>query len=80
MPGGLERNREFYAPRVAAGNVDASLLSALYDPQTSGGLLLSVPARRLEALRRRLKTRRVAALAVGEVVRRTAHAVEIVAA
>jgi selenide, water dikinase len=80
VPGGLERNREFYAPRVAAGNVDASLLSALYDPQTSGGLLLSVPARRLEALRRRLKTRRVTALVVGEVVRRTAHAVEIVTA
>ena len=79
VPGGLERNREFYAPRVAEGQVDAALLAALYDPQTSGGLLLSVPSRRFDALLRRLKTRRVTAIDVGVVVRRTAVAVEIVA-
>ena len=78
VPGGLDRNREFYAPRVAAGGTDAALIAALYDTQTSGGLLLSVSARRAEGLVRRLKSKRVPAIAVGEVVRRREHAVEIV--
>ena len=79
VPGGLERNREFFAPRVSGGESDAALLTALFDPQTSGGLLLSVPSRRTEGLLRRLRSRRVTAIAVGEVVRRGARAVEIVA-
>ena len=80
VPGGLARNREFYSPRVSEGAIDEALLSALYDPQTSGGLLLSVPARRVDALLRRLRARRVTAIEVGEVVRRGARAVEIVVA
>lgn len=80
VPGGLERNREFYAPKVQGGDRDAPWLAALYDPQTSGGLLLSVPERRLDALLRRLESRRVPAIAVGEVVRRATRAVEIAGA
>ncbi len=77
VPGGLGRNRDFYAPRVSGGAADSALLTALYDPQTSGGLLLSVPARRTDALLRRLHGRRVTAIAVGAVVRRGPHAVVI---
>ena len=78
-PGGLERNRDYYAPRIGGDVEDAALLTSLYDPQTSGGLLLSVPSRRADALIRKLKRRRVVALEVGEVVRRRTAAVELVA-
>jgi len=44
VPGGLQRNREFYGPRVAAeGRLDPVLLDLVYDPETSGGLLVAVP-------------------------------------
>jgi selenide,water dikinase len=80
VPGGLARNREFYSPRVTGTEADPALLSALYDPQTSGGLLLSVSPRRSDALIKRLRGRRMTAIAAGEVVRRKAYAVEIAAA
>jgi len=40
IPGGLKNNREFVAPCVTGGSEFEDLL---YDPQTSGGLLLSMP-------------------------------------
>jgi len=49
--GGLKANRIEFAPRVAeVGDLSESLRALLYDPQTSGGLLLLVPAPAAEAL------------------------------
>ena len=79
MPGGLSRNREFYGSKVHGTAASAAVLAALYDPQTSGGLLLSVPAKRAVGLLLGLRARKVPAIAVGEVVRRGRRAVEIVA-
>ena len=40
IPGGLNNNREFVSPCVAG---DSEFSNLLYDPQTSGGLLISLP-------------------------------------
>ncbi len=44
VPAGLENNRAFASPDVyAPDSVDAARLTILYDPQTSGGLLITLP-------------------------------------
>ena len=77
LPGGQRNNREFFGPRVAAGSTSEPLLDALYDPQTSGGLLVAVPPRRAQALLAALRRRRVWVAEVGEVIPRTTHAVTL---
>ncbi|ABG04027.1 selenophosphate synthase [Rubrobacter xylanophilus DSM 9941] len=56
-PGGLKSNREYLRGAVLPEGVDETAMLPLYDPQTSGGLLISLPAGRagdlLAALRRR---------------------------
>ena len=76
-PAGLDRNREFFASRVAAVDVAEAMAEALYDPQTSGGLLLSVGARQLKPVLAALKRRRVWNAVIGEVAARRAHAIEL---
>ena len=77
-PGGLGRNRAFYSPKVAPGSTAAALLDTLYDPQTSGGLLIAVPARRAAGLETALHRRRVWAKRLGDVVARGEHAIVLV--
>ena len=77
VPGGLGRNRDFYGTKVDEGATERALRDALYDPQTSGGLLLSVPARRERGLLAALARRRVTALPLGEVVKRGRTSVEL---
>jgi len=79
VPGGLGRNREFYSARVLDAGLPEAMVNALYDPQTSGGLLIAVPARRAVAFARGLARRRVWVAEAGEVVARGARAVELVA-
>ena len=51
VPGGAHRNREFYAPKVqGAKDCPPSLLDVLYDPQTSGGLLIAVAVEDAEGI------------------------------
>ena len=78
-PGGLGRNRDFYAERVLDGGLPQPMLDALYDSQTSGGLLIAVPARRAAALAKALARRRVWVAELGEVVARGAKAIELIA-
>ena len=51
FPGGLERNQEYFAQWVTADSLlESYSVALLYDPQTSGGLLMAVAADRAEAL------------------------------
>lgn len=76
-PGGLARNRRFFSDKVEENGVAEDLLKALYDPQTSGGLLVAVPARRAAAFSAALRRRRTWHVCAGEVVRRGARAVRL---
>jgi selenide,water dikinase len=62
-------NKEYVDPHTRTeGSPDARLLEFFYDAQTSGGLLISVPAAKAADLERELKSRGTpAAAAIGEV-------------
>ena len=50
VPAGAYKNREFAEPYLDAGDVKEVYLDLLSDPQTSGGLLVSVPEEELDSL------------------------------
>lgn len=74
FPGGASNNREYYSPWV---NVDAPLSEEsemlLYDPQTSGGLLMAVMANQAPALLSELAARGVQAWSIGHVLPGEGH-------
>lgn len=55
VPAGAYHNREHVKPYVDEGEVDEVYLDLLCDPQTSGGLLFSIPACEAEAFLRSLE-------------------------
>lgn len=58
LPAGLHRNRTHYAPRVSmAPAIQTWMQDVLYDPQTSGGLLIAVDADRADKLTADLRGR-----------------------
>ncbi len=67
-PGGLNNNREYLGDRVRIDGVVVEDLLPLFDPQTSGGLLVAVPQERLEEFARSLEKHGAVAAMVGEVV------------
>jgi selenide,water dikinase len=72
LPGGLLRNREFLEGCVEfADSVIEGVRNLLFDPQTSGGLLLAVEAQASSNLVAALRERGVATQEVGEVVAKT---------
>ena len=52
IPAGAYRNWEFAAPGLECSEVEEVYLDLLCDPQTSGGLLLSIPGEELDGLMR----------------------------
>jgi selenide,water dikinase len=67
-PGGLKSNREYLEGRVVADGVRTEDLLPLYDPQTSGGLLIAVPGQRVSKFIRSLGEHGASGVVVGEVV------------
>ena len=71
VPAGAYRNRAFAEASVAVrGSVSRAMQDILYDPQTSGGLLMAVDARDADALLRRLHEKIPEAAAIGHVTPR----------
>ena len=68
LPGGLIANRDFAECNVAYDpSVPADIRTLLFDPQTAGGLLISVSAEDANALTRALQDAGVPAVEIGEV-------------
>jgi selenide,water dikinase len=64
--GGGQTNREYFGGRVAVpAGLDPDLELVLYDPQTSGGLLVAVAPECVEEVERALAARAVRAVRVG---------------
>ena len=68
IPGGTTRNKEYVSPKVSfASSVPKPYEAILYDPQTSGGLLLSVPKDDVATLMDNMISADVDAAIIGEV-------------
>jgi selenide,water dikinase len=64
---GDPRNRDFAAAHVAADDLPATLDALGYDPQTAGGLLVSIPAERGPALEAEFGAKRLFIRRIGRV-------------
>jgi selenide,water dikinase len=73
-PGGAKRNESYLEPLVAWNGVSGFARAILMDPQTSGGLLVAVPAARVSDYLARVP----GAVEVGEVLARGVAAVDVV--
>jgi selenide, water dikinase len=68
IPGGLKNNRDFAECMVEYGEgIDEERKTLLYDPQTAGGLLISVESAGAEELVRELRDLGLTASRIGEV-------------
>jgi selenide,water dikinase len=69
IPGGAGRNKLYLDGKVTfIKPLPDDLYEILFDPQTSGGLLIAVPAAQIDAMERALRSHSVAHWTVGEVV------------
>jgi selenide,water dikinase len=66
LPAGMYRNRTYAQQAVDAGTTDRAVQDMLYDPQTSGGLLIAVDPRDADELLRELTGQVPSAQRIGE--------------
>ncbi len=80
VPGGTSNNRYYLNDKVILpDSLDWALATLLFDAQTSGGLLISVPAPKVDRLLEQLQQRNVATMAViGEVTAQHPGIIEII--
>jgi selenide,water dikinase len=69
FPGGAADNRQFYSHHVQfSPAIDEMRQHLLFDPQTSGGLLLAVPSEKIEEILRKAQEINQPLWEVGEVI------------
>ena len=79
IPGGLKANREFAECVVAyEGGIGEEVKAILFDPQTAGGLLISVASEDATELMRALAAAGVPAVEIGEVLPATNPLIAVV--
>jgi selenide,water dikinase len=73
-PGGLGRNRDFYSSQVEfRGRIPQYKRNLLFDPQTSGGLLVALPSIKAEQMVEKLRKSKINASIIGKVIEATDH-------
>ena len=78
-PGGAGRNRDYFAAHVTvAEGIEGAIVSLLYDPQTSGGLLVSVAGDKKNVLLAALTAAGLSAAHVGDVTEPSAGRVFVI--
>ncbi len=78
LPAGVYRNRNFAEPFVDEGNLPLKVRDALFDPQTSGGLLIAVDPRDADALERDLRASVPSAQRIGTVIAKSGKSIYLV--
>lgn len=69
FPGGAGDNREFYSPRVTfERNLEEWQKMMLFDPQTSGGLLMAVPGNKIESFQKQAVIMKLPVWVIGNVM------------
>jgi len=78
LAGGLKNNREFWHGCVAfADGVAEEFRNLLYDPQTSGGLLVAIAPEFADAARNALAQRGISAQAIGAVISKRSPLIQV---
>jgi selenide,water dikinase len=78
LTSGDKSNRRYVGEDVTLGEgVSRELASLLFDPQTAGGLLISVPPGRADKLLASLRERYRDAALIGRVTERGAHLIRV---
>lgn len=79
IPGGALANRQFMENRyLMANKIDNYLEDVLFDPQTSGGLLICIPQKYAESFEKELKDKDIFAKRIGQVEEQEAYPLVIV--
>lgn len=78
LPAGVYRNRNYAEALIDEGNLPLKLRDSLYDPQTSGGLLIAVDPRDADALERDLKASVPSAQRIGTVIAKSNKSIYLV--
>ena len=78
VPGGLKANRDFAECVVEyTADIDPDLKMLLFDPQTAGGLLISIAAGEADELVTQLREQNLPAARVGEVREKTKPVIQV---
>jgi selenide, water dikinase len=78
LAGGLKNNREFLEGCVEfSAKVSDDFRALLFDPQTSGGLLIAVATEHATAMRASLERRHVPAAHIGDIIAKTSPLIQV---
>lgn len=78
VPAGCYRNRDHYLPSADVSGIDGDALLPLFDPQTSGGLLIAFSPEDASVFLAEAKHRAIFALPIGSVTSSSSHLIKVV--